>query len=60
MGGRGGTEVKYDDDLAPFSTLNRVRDMLALVASLGHRHVGLIVGHDFGSPMAGLVRAHAA
>jgi hypothetical protein len=36
-GRSGGTEVSYDADLAPFSTLNRVRDMLALVGNLG-RH----------------------
>ena len=52
-GRSGGTDVAFDADLAPFSTLNRVRDMLALVASLGHRTVALIAGHDFGSPMAG-------
>ncbi|MCC7180629.1 MAG: alpha/beta fold hydrolase [Acidobacteria bacterium] len=47
-----GTEVTYDEDLAPFSTLNRVRDMLALVSALSHRTVAAIVGHDFGSPVA--------
>jgi pimeloyl-ACP methyl ester carboxylesterase len=52
-GRSGGTDVSYDADLAPFSTLNRVRDMLALVGNLGHRNVAAIVGHDFGSPMAG-------
>ena len=52
-GRSGGTDVGYDADLAPFSTLNRVRDMIALVGSLGHRSVDAIVGHDFGSPMAG-------
>src|SRR5918995_6565330 len=52
-GRTGGTDVTFDADLAPFSTLNRVRDMLALVASLGHSNVALIVGHDFGSPMSG-------
>jgi pimeloyl-ACP methyl ester carboxylesterase len=52
-GRSGGTDVKYEADLAPFSTLNRVRDMIALVASLGHRSVAGIVGHDFGSPMSG-------
>ncbi len=51
-GRSGGTEVTYDADLAPFSTLNRVRDMLALVGAFGHRRVAAIVGHDFGSPMA--------
>jgi pimeloyl-ACP methyl ester carboxylesterase len=52
-GRSGGTEVKFDDDLSPFSTLNRVRDLLALVSSLGHREVVMIAGHDFGSPTAG-------
>jgi len=52
-GRSGGTDVKFDDDLTPFSTLNRVRDMMALINALGHRHVDLVVGHDFGSPVAG-------
>jgi pimeloyl-ACP methyl ester carboxylesterase len=52
-GRSGGTDVTFDADLAPFSTLNRVRDMLALVGSFGHRQVELIAGHDFGSPTAG-------
>jgi pimeloyl-ACP methyl ester carboxylesterase len=52
-GRSGGTDVTYEQDLAPFSTLNRVRDMLALVSALGHRTVAAVVGHDFGSPAAG-------
>jgi pimeloyl-ACP methyl ester carboxylesterase len=51
-GRSGGTDVSFDDDLAPYSTLNRVRDMLALTAALGHRDVAAVVGHDFGSPVA--------
>jgi pimeloyl-ACP methyl ester carboxylesterase len=51
-GRSGGTDVRYDDDLTPFSTLNRVRDMLALVHALGHRELAGVVGHDFGSPVA--------
>ena len=51
-GRSGGTDVRFDDDLAPFSTLNRVRDMLALLNALGHRDVACVVGHDFGSPVA--------
>ncbi|MBL8137580.1 MAG: alpha/beta hydrolase [Acidobacteria bacterium] len=51
-GRSGGTDVHFDDDLAPFSTLNRVRDMMALVHALGHREVASVVGHDFGSPVA--------
>ena len=34
-GRSGGTDVKFDDDLTPFSTLNRVRDMMALINALG-------------------------
>jgi pimeloyl-ACP methyl ester carboxylesterase len=52
-GRSGGTDVRFDDDLAPFATLNRVRDMLALVHALGHRELACVVGHDFGSPVAG-------
>ena len=52
-GRSGGTDVTFDADLAPFSTLNRVRDMIALIAALGHTNVAAVVGHDFGSPTAG-------
>jgi pimeloyl-ACP methyl ester carboxylesterase len=52
-GRSGGTDVKFDDDLTPFSTLNRVRDLMALVNALGHRDLAMVVGHDFGSPVAG-------
>ena len=51
-GRSGGTDVAFDDDLAPFATLNRVRDMLALTSAMGHRSVAAVVGHDFGSPVA--------
>src|SRR3954470_14976388 len=36
-GRSGGTDVAFDDDLRPFSLLNRVRDTLGLVFALGHR-----------------------
>ena len=52
-GRSGGTDVTFDQDLAPFSTLNRVRDMMGLINALGHRSVAMVVGHDFGSPVAG-------
>ena len=51
-GRSGGTDVTFDDDLTPFSTLNRVRDMMALTSALGHRSLVGVVGHDFGSPVA--------
>ena len=47
-----GTDVTFDDDLAPFRTLNEVRDMLSLVSALGYRSVDGIIGHDFGSPVS--------
>jgi pimeloyl-ACP methyl ester carboxylesterase len=47
-----GTEVRYDDDLAPFRTLNQVRDMLGLVSAFGYRSVAAVIGHDQGSPLA--------
>ena len=47
-----GTDVQYDDDFAPFRTLNGVRDMLGLVSAFGYRAVAAVVGHDFGSPVA--------
>jgi pimeloyl-ACP methyl ester carboxylesterase len=47
-----GTDVRYDDDLAPFRTLNQVRDMLGLVSAFGYRSVDAVIGHDQGSPLA--------
>jgi pimeloyl-ACP methyl ester carboxylesterase len=48
-----GTDVKYDDDIAPFRTVNEIRDILGLVLAFGARSVAAVVGHDFGSPLAG-------
>jgi pimeloyl-ACP methyl ester carboxylesterase len=42
----------YDASLAPFSLLNMTRDALGLVSALGYRHTAMLVGHDFGSPVA--------
>src|SRR5438445_13391080 len=44
-----GTDVRYDDDLAPFRTLNLVRDVVGLVSAFGYRSVAAVIGHDFGS-----------
>ncbi len=49
-----GWDPDYDGDLASFRVLNLVRDALALVSALGHRSVAGVVGHDFGSPVAGV------
>jgi pimeloyl-ACP methyl ester carboxylesterase len=51
-GRSGGTDVRFADDLRPFTLLNHVRDTLGLVLSLGHRSVAAVVGHDYGSPVA--------
>src|SRR5581483_8282739 len=45
--------VQYDDDLRPFGTINKLRDMLALVSAMGYRSVAAVIGHDQGSPLAG-------
>ena len=45
--------IPYDDDLRPFGTVNKIRDMLALVSALGYRSVAAVIGHDQGSPLAG-------
>ncbi|MBV9578664.1 MAG: alpha/beta hydrolase [Chloroflexi bacterium] len=47
-----GTDVSFDDDLAPFTLLNHVRDNLGLLAGLGCEEVAAVVGHDYGSPVA--------
>jgi pimeloyl-ACP methyl ester carboxylesterase len=43
----------YDQDLRPFSMLALARDVVALVRALGASQVSTLVGHDFGSPLAG-------
>ena len=47
-----GTDVRYDDDLSGWRTLNEVTDMVALVSAFGYRSVAAVIGHDFGSPVA--------
>jgi pimeloyl-ACP methyl ester carboxylesterase len=42
----------FDDDLLPYSLLNRVSDVLGLVRALGHERVAAVVGHDWGAPTA--------
>src|SRR6267378_3999019 len=44
--------VTFDDDLLPYSLLNRVSDVLGLVRALGHSRVAAVVGHDWGGPTA--------
>jgi pimeloyl-ACP methyl ester carboxylesterase len=47
-----GWDGDYDGDLASFRLSRLVRDVLALLAALGHQRVAAVVGHDFGSPLA--------
>jgi pimeloyl-ACP methyl ester carboxylesterase len=47
-----GWDVSYDDNIAPFRTLNEVRDIIGLVSAFGYHSVSAVVGHDFGAPMA--------
>ncbi|KAJ7143305.1 epoxide hydrolase [Mycena crocata] len=44
--------VKYDDDLTQFRMTNLVKDVVAIVYSLGYDSVAAVVGHDFGSFVA--------
>jgi len=44
--------VTFDDDLLPYSMLNRVGDVLGLVRALGYKRVAAVVGHDWGGPTA--------
>ena len=44
--------VTFDDDLLPYSMLNRVGDIVGLVRALGYKQVATVVGHDWGGPTA--------
>ncbi|TFK72447.1 alpha/beta-hydrolase [Pluteus cervinus] len=46
-------KVQYDDDLSPSRLINYVTDIVNLVFVLGYTSVHAVVGHDFGSPVAG-------
>ncbi|WP_354043241.1 alpha/beta fold hydrolase [Devosia sp. UYZn731] len=48
-----GWSSDYDGALTPFSILNVTRDAIALVSALGYRQTAMLIGHDFGSPVAG-------
>lgn len=48
-----GWDDRYDGDLASFRMFNLVRDVLGLLAALNIDHVEAVVGHDFGSHVAG-------
>ena len=46
--------VSYDDAVDPYSLLNLAGDMVALLGALGLEEVDAVVGHDFGSLVAGM------
>ena len=48
-----GWDADYDSDLESFCLPNLVRDALGLVSALGYSSVAGVIGHDFGSPVAG-------
>ena len=48
-----GWDNRYEGDLASFRFLNLVQDTLGLVWALGYQTVSAVVGHDFGSSVAG-------
>ncbi|MBI4692518.1 MAG: alpha/beta hydrolase [Gammaproteobacteria bacterium] len=48
-----GWNADYDGDLAPFRILNLVRDVLGLLHVLGIPNVACVMGHDFGTFVAG-------
>ena len=45
--------VAYTDDLRPYGSLNKIKDMLSLVSAMGYPSVAAVIGHDAGSPLAG-------
>lgn len=46
------TPVKFEDELLPYSMMNRISDVLGLVRALGIPKVACVVGHDWGGPTA--------
>lgn len=47
-----GAGVGFDDDLVPYSLINRVTDTVGLVKALGYDSVAAVMGHDYGSVVA--------
>lgn len=45
--------VSYEDAIEPYSLLNLAGDMVALLGALGLNGVDAVIGHDFGSLVAG-------
>ncbi|KAG1747381.1 alpha beta-hydrolase [Suillus lakei] len=47
------SQVQYEDTLSSYHILNIVEDVCSLVETLGYSSVAMLVGHDFGSALAG-------
>ncbi len=48
-----GADTGYDGDVTSFGMFNLTRDVVGLVDALGYRRVHTVIGHDFGSSVAG-------
>jgi len=48
-----GADLSYDGDVQSSSMLNLTRDIVGLVEALGYSQVHAVIGHDFGSSVAG-------
>jgi pimeloyl-ACP methyl ester carboxylesterase len=48
-----GWDGRFEADLAPYRLFNLTKDVLALVRALGLTDVAAVIGHDFGSFVAG-------
>ena len=48
-----GWDADYDGDLRSFRLFNLTNDMLTLVSALGYDSVAAVVGHDWGTAVAG-------
>lgn len=46
--------IEYEDEWSSFRILNATHDVVALVYALGYTSAVAVIGHDFGSPVAGL------
>ena len=47
-----GAGVDFDEDLLPYTLVNRVSDCVGLVRALGYDEVAAVVGHDYGAVVA--------
>ncbi|WP_048441784.1 alpha/beta fold hydrolase [Caenimonas sp. SL110] len=47
-----GAGVGFDDDLMPYTLINRVSDTVGLVKALGYDSVAAVIGHDYGAVVA--------